>query len=211
MKKPFFIFGLTGGIASGKSTVAGFLREAGVPVIDADKLGHLVLEQTGEAFKPVVEAFGSDILNKGGEIDRQLLGAKVFDDDASRAKLESITHPAIARLAQRGMEMIAERGEPLACYEAALLVETGAHQFLDALVVVSCSLETQMARIVARDGFSKEAAAARIASQYPLADKLAVADHIVNNEGSLDAVETETKQVLAALRTQIAASDPGEV
>ncbi len=206
MKKPFFIFGLTGGIASGKSTVAGFLREAGVPVIDADKLGHLVLEKGGEAYKPVVEAFGADILNEDGEIDRQLLGAKVFDNSDHRTKLEAITHPAIARLAQTGMEMIAERGEPLACYEAALLVETGAHKFLDALVVVSCSLETQLNRIVARDGFSKEAAAARIASQYPLADKLEVADHVINNEGSLDAVEAETANVIAALRTQIEGS-----
>lgn len=203
MKPPFHIIGLTGGIASGKSTVAGFLQKAGIPVIDADKLGRIVLEKDGEAYEPTVNIFGSDILSEDGDIDRDKLGAKVFNNPEERAKLEAITHPAITRLSMRGMEIIAERGNRFAFYEAALLVETGVHKGLDALVVVSCSVATQMARLMARNGFSKEAAAARIASQYPLEEKLAVADYIIQNDGALSETYNETMKVLDALRVRI--------
>ncbi len=197
------VVGLTGGIASGKSTAAAFLREVGVPVIDADKLGHIALAQNGEAYKPVLEIFGKDVLNEAGDIDRQKLGEKVFDNSELRAKLEAITHPAIARLSQRGLEMIAERGELLAVYEAALLVETGIYKGLDALVVVSCTVATQLTRVIARNGFSKEAAAARIASQYPLEEKVGVADFIIHNNGSLDEARGQTLHVLAELRERL--------
>jgi dephospho-CoA kinase len=200
MKDNPIVVGLTGGIASGKSTVAGFLRDAGVPVIDADNLGHIALAKGGEAFDLAVKAFGADILGENGEIDRQKLGAKVFDNPDRRAKLEAITHPIIARLSKRGLEMIAERGEPLAIYEAALLVETGVYKGLDSLVVVSCSVAAQMERLVARDGFKPEAAAARIASQYPLEDKLAVADYIIDNDGSLDKTKAQTLNLLEELK-----------
>ncbi len=197
------IVGLTGGIASGKSTVASYLRDAGIPVIDADSLGHIVLEKNGEAYEPVVATFGEKILNESGDIDRQKLGAKVFDNAAQRAVLEGITHPAIARLSKRGMELIAERGEPLAVYEAALLVETGVHERLDALVVVSCSLATQLKRVMGRDGYTKEAAAARIASQYPLEEKLVVADYVIENDGELKETREKTLGVLAELKAML--------
>ena len=197
------IVGLTGGIASGKSTVAGFLREAGCPVLDADQLGKLVLERGHDAFDRVVETFGRDILGDNGDIDRKRLGAKVFDNPAERAKLEAITHPAIAELARRGMELIAERGEPLAFYEAALLVETGIYKSLHTLIVVSCTVETQVSRLRARDGFTAEAAAARIASQYPLGEKIKVADYVIDTEGSLDDVRRETLEVLSKLRGEL--------
>lgn len=200
MKKDLTVIGLTGGIASGKSTVAGFLREAGVPVIDADGLGHMALAEDGEAYAPVVEAFGADILGEGGQIDRQKLGAKVFDDPKRRAELEAIVHPVIGRLSKRGFEMIAERGEPMAFYEAALLVETGMYKALDGLVVVTCSIAAQMDRLVSRDGFTREAAAARIASQYPLEEKLAVADYIIENDGPLDETREATLGVLLELK-----------
>ena len=186
MTKKLHLFGLTGGIASGKSTVADLLRKEGVPVLDADMLGHQVLEQNGEAYKPVVEVFGADILTQGGAIDRQALGQKVFDDETARKKLEAITHPAISRLAKRGLELIEERGATLAFYEAALLVETGIYKGLEALVVVTCSVENQLKRVMARDGLSREAAAARIASQYPLEEKLAVADYTISNDGDFE-------------------------
>lgn len=203
MKSQLKVVGLTGGIASGKSTVAGFLRDAKMPVIDADSIGHLVLDTNGEAFEPVVAAFGADILTEEGTIDRQKLGAKVFDNAGKRAELEAITHPAIARLSKRGLEIIEERGEQMAFYEAALLVETGVHEGLDALVVVSCSVATQMARLMTRDGFGQEAAAARIASQYPLEEKLAVADYVIENNGSLSDARTSTLGVLGQLKNQL--------
>ena len=198
------IVGLTGGIASGKSTVAGFFREAGIPVMDADQFGHMVLARDdGAAYKPVLEAFGADILREDGEIDRQKLGKKVFGDEALRIKLESITHPAIAELSRQGMQLIEQRGAKLAVYEAALLVETGIHKGLFALIVVSCSVAAQLKRVMARDGLSKEAAAARIASQYPLEEKLKVADYVIPNDGALDETEAITLDVIEKLRSRL--------
>lgn len=196
------VVGLTGGIASGKSTVAGFLREAGAPVMDADSLGHMVIEPDGEAYGQVIEAFGQDIVSDDGRVDRRRLGEKVFDNPEQRSRLESITHPFIAKLAKRGVEMIGERGERLAFYEAALLIETGIHESLDATVVVACRVATQMQRLVDRDGFTKEAAAARIASQYPLEEKLAVADYVIDTDVQLEETKSKTIDVLAALRTR---------
>jgi dephospho-CoA kinase len=207
MKKSLHLFGLTGGIASGKSTVADNMRNAGVPVLDADTLGHQVLEKGGEAYGPVVEIFGSDILSADGAIDRQKLGQKVFDNTEARKKLEALTHPAISRLAKRGIELIKERGVELAFYEAALLVETGIYKGLEGLVVVTCSVENQLRRVMARDGFSKEAASARIASQLPFEEKLAVADYTISNDGDFDAVHTQTMGVLDAIRAKIAPPD----
>ena len=197
------IVGLTGGIASGKSTVARFLRSARMPVVDADELGHLALEKGTDTYQRVVATFGRDILDIEGRIDRQRLGAKVFDNPAKRAALEGITHPAIAALAKKAMTMIAEREEPIAFYEAALLVETGLHKSLPKLVVVSCSVETQLKRLTARDGLSNAAAAARIASQYPLEEKLKAADHIIDTEGTLEQTEQATLQVLSQLKASL--------
>jgi len=178
-------------------------------VIDADQLGRYVLDKDGEAYGPVVAEFGEDILDAEGDIDRAALGSSVFDDPQRRAKLEAITHPAIARLAHRGLEMIAERGETMAFYEAALLVETGVHERLEALVVVSCSVATQLARVIARNGLSKEAAAARIASQFPLEEKLKVADYVIENNGELEETRARAAEVLAELSARFGAGSGG--
>jgi len=201
------VFGLTGGIASGKSTVARLMREQGVPVIDADALGHMVLEPGAAAYAEVIREFGSDVTREDGTIDRQLLGGKVFDNPERRRALERITHPAIAALARRGLELIAERGETLAIYEAALLVETGTYRGLDGLIVVSCPVALQLERVVARDGLGREAAAARIASQLPLAEKLQVADHVIDNSGDLEDLARATAELLARLRNRAEAGE----
>jgi len=204
------VVGLTGGIASGKSTVARFLREAGVPVLDADGLGHMVLEPDGAAYRPVLEEFGKQILDADGvTIDRQKLGGLVFDDPARRRELEAITHPRIAVLARHGLELIAERGEPLAVYEAALLVETGLHESLAGLIVVSCPLEAQVERVCARDGITRPAAAARIASQLPLEDKLAVADFEIANDGDFEELRERTLAVLVSVRERFGIAGAG--
>jgi len=195
------VVGLTGGIASGKSTVARSMRKLGLPVIDADGLGHMVLEPDGEAYRPVLEAFGAGVLGDDGVmIDRQRLGRLVFDDPARRAELEAITHPAIAALAKRALALVADRGERLAVYEAALLVETGIHKGLAALIVVSCPLAQQLDRLVAREQFTRPAAAARIASQLPLGEKLSVADYVIDNSGTFEELESRVAFVCTALR-----------
>ncbi len=202
MSSQLIVVGLTGGIASGKSTVARFLREEKIPVIDADSLGRIALEKDTEPYSQVVASFGEDILDAEGQIDRQALGAKVFDNREARLMLESITHPAIAALAKRGLELIAERGERLAVYEAALLVETGIHKSLAALVTVSCSLETQMKRLMGRDGLTRAAAAARIASQFPLEEKVKAADYVIDTEGSPEETRLRTLDVLEGLKNR---------
>jgi dephospho-CoA kinase len=190
------VVGLTGGIASGKSTVARFTREAGLPVIDADALGHMVLAPDGAAYSEVLETFGAGVLGN----DRRRLGAMVFDNPERRVALEAITHPAITALARRGLELIEERGGRLAVYEAALLVETGMHRGLAALVVVSCSVENQLERVMARDGLDRAEVAARIASQYPLAEKLAVADWVVENDGTFEELRGRTVALVDEIR-----------
>ncbi|MBN2530254.1 MAG: dephospho-CoA kinase [Deltaproteobacteria bacterium] len=194
------VVGLTGGIASGKSAVSRMLRSADIPVLDADNLGHMVLEPDTDTYHTVIRAFGADILNGDGTINRQQLGKKVFDNEVERKKLEAITHPAIADMAKRGMTLIAARGVSFAVYEAALLVETGIYKGMDALIVVSCTLENQLIRLCNRDLLSKKDAITRIACQFPLDQKLAVADYVIENNGSYTDLETETQKVIVAIQ-----------
>jgi len=197
------VIGLTGGIASGKSTVSRVLRRCGIPVLDAAGLGHMVLEAGHPARDAVIDAFGRDILCADGvTIDRRRLGHKVFDSPAERARLEAITHPAIAALAKQGLALIADRGERLAVYEAALLVETGIHRHLEGLIVVSTSLENQLERLRLRDGLSAKDAATRIACQLPLAEKLNVADWVLENNGDPADLENRAQELATLLRTK---------
>jgi len=157
----------------------------------------------------VVAAFGAGILGEDGvRIDRQQLGKEVFDDPARRAELEAITHPAIAELASQGLALIESRGIPLAIYEAALLVETGIYRSLAALIVVSCPLADQIDRVCARDGFTREAAAARIASQLPLEEKLAVADFVVTNDGTPEELEQQVRSLIDELAERFVEAAP---
>lgn len=174
-------------------------RNAGVPVLDADGLGHMVLEPNGLAYAEVVHIFGNDILNDDETINRQILGKKVFDNDVERRKLEAITHPAIAAMAKQGMELIASKGVPFAVYEAALLVETGIYRNMEALIVVSTTVENQLIRLCARDKISKKDAVTRIACQYPLAQKLEVADYVIENNGTYVELECEAQKVIAQI------------
>jgi dephospho-CoA kinase len=193
------LFGLTGGIASGKSTVAARLRARGVPVIDADDLAREVVAQGTEGLHEVVEAFGSGVLGPSGALDRKALAKLVFADELARKRLNAITHPRIgARMIERAAEL--ERaGEPLACYEAALIVETGLADSFRPLVVCSCSEEVQAARVRARDGSSTEDAFARIRVQTPLAEKIAVADYVIDTSGSLEMNARKTDEVLESI------------
>lgn len=194
------LFGLTGGIASGKSTVGGFLRARGIPLIDADAVAREVVAPGTEGHALVVAAFGPSIVDREGAIDRKALGAIVFADASARQRLNAIVHPRIgARTLERRGEIEAE-GHALACYEAALLVENGLADAFRPLVVVAVSAEIQIARCMARDGLSRSEAMARIASQMPLAEKLALADHVIDNGGTLAETEAQTDAVLARIR-----------
>lgn len=199
----FVLFGLTGGVASGKSTVARRFAERGLDVIDADQVARDVVEPGTDGLAEVVQAFGEGVLTADGRLDRPALGKVVFGDAEARRRLEGILHPRIALETRRRAADLAEAGKTLACYEAALLVENRMQDVFRPLVVVSLPPELQRARLMARDGASQEEAQRRIDAQLPLAEKVAVADHVIDNVGDLDALRARADEVLDAIRAEV--------
>ena len=193
------LIGLTGGIASGKSTVARVLRELGVAVIDADAMAREVVAPGTEGLAEVIATFGPEVLAPDGGLDRAKLASIVFADTQARAKLTAITHPRIAQLSAQRIAEAMQTRTPYVVYEAALIVETGLHQGMAALIVVSASEPAQVQRAVARDAMTEEAARARIAAQLPLSQKTAVADYVIENEGDLSTLRARTLAVHEAL------------
>ena len=193
------VFALTGGIGSGKSTVAAHWRSLGLPVLDADQLARQAVAPGAPALARVVDTFGSEVLQPDGSLNRAALGARVFGDANARTRLNELVHPEVRRLAQTEFAALAARGEPLACYEVPLLFETGQAEAYRPVVLVSVSEATQVARIVGRDGADPAAARARIESQLPLATKAQQADHIISNEGPLADTLAQAAAVLQAV------------
>jgi dephospho-CoA kinase len=193
------VIGLTGGIASGKSTAARMLAELGAPVVDADRIAREVVAPGQPALAEIVDAFGPEVLLPDGTLDRKRVAAIVFADVEKRRRLNAITHPHIGGATQARLAELRAAGAPLAIYEAALLVENGLHRALDGLIVVSCSEELQLARLVGRDGLTEVEARARIAAQAPLADKLAAATWVIDTSGSL----ADTRQQVGRIWEQI--------
>jgi dephospho-CoA kinase len=197
------VFGLTGGFATGKSSVVARLRERGLPVLEADDLAREVVLPGSEGLAKVVEAFGPDVLDASGSLDRKRLGQRVFADPRERAKLEALTHPLIRGLQKQRMAELAASGEPLACYEAPLLVEVGLASELRPLVVVWTDEATQIERAMRRDGLDESAVRARLRAQRPLAEKRALADYVIDNTGSRARLSDETDRVLDAICTRL--------
>jgi dephospho-CoA kinase len=193
------LFGLTGGIASGKSTVAARLRARGVPVIDADELAREVVAAGTDGLRAIVAAFGEGVLDGAGALDRKALAQVAFSDDAARKVLNGITHPRIAQLTAERAAAIGATGEPLACYEAALLVENGVADMFRPLVVVACPEAVQLARVLTRDDASREDALARIRAQKPLPEKVAAADYVIETTGTLEENREKTDAVLRSI------------
>jgi dephospho-CoA kinase len=196
------IVGLTGGIGSGKSTVANMFRDLGITVIDADRLARDVVAPGSDGLSQIVDHFGDDVLTQDGALDRAKLGSIVFDDPDKRRELERITHPLIgAAMMQRAAEA-GQSGEPWVIYDAALLVENGLEDAFHRLIVVALDRDTQMQRVMARDGLDPDDVAKRIDAQMPLEEKVAVADIVIDNGGTLE----ETKQQVVAAKEAIDAS-----
>lgn len=193
------IVGLTGGIASGKSTVGRIFRELGVQVVDADLVAREVVAKGSEGLAEVVRAFGEGVLAHDGSLDRKKMGEIVFADPEKRKRLEAITHPRIAARSMAALAALARRGDAYGVYEAALLVENGSHRMMAALVVVAASAETQLRRVMARDGLTEREARARLVAQLPLEEKIAVADHVIWNDGDHAALRARTEEVHRAL------------
>jgi dephospho-CoA kinase len=199
VSRRFLLVGLTGGLATGKSTVSTILRSLGCVVLDADQLARDVVAPGEPALAAIVEAFGRDVLGPDGALDRKRLGALVFTDPERRRRLEAITHPAIRdRFLARLAELEAQGFEGIVVWDAPVMIETGGHRAMDKLVVVVADAATQRARALARDGDATDAER-KIASQMPLADKAKLADYVIDNSGDRAATEARTREVHAAL------------
>jgi dephospho-CoA kinase len=194
------VIGLTGNFGSGKSTVAGMFRRAGIPAIDADRISRDVLAPGGRAYADVVREFGRDVLHPDGSVDRKRLGAIVFSDPARRALLESLTHPAILEAMKEALAALSREGHGAAVVEAALIHESRVKGLFDAVVSVRCDEETQIRRAMARDGISREEALARLRAQMDADGKAQRSDHVIDNSGSLEETWAQVERVAAILR-----------
>jgi len=189
--------GLTGGIASGKSTVAGMLVELGAVLIDGDALAREVVARGTPGLAQVVAEFGEGLLTSEGDLDRPALGRIVFADEAARRRLEAITHPLIfERYAE--LEAAAPPGA-LVVHDIPLLAESGRADTFDAVLVVDVPHEVQVDRMVRDRGWSREEAEARIAAQASREDRLAIATHVIDNTGTLEELRARVEEVYAEL------------
>jgi dephospho-CoA kinase len=188
------LVGLTGGIGSGKSTVARLLEKRGAVVFDADLLAREAVAPGTPGHTAVIERFGADVLAPGGELDREALASIVFADPSARRDLEQIVHPEVRRLFAEGSEAYRDT-DRVVVFSAPLLVESGMHTAFEILVVVSATVATQIERLMRQRGMSEASIRARIDAQAPLEDKAAVADFIVDNEGSLDELESQVERL----------------
>jgi dephospho-CoA kinase len=190
---------LTGGIATGKSHVANRLRDAGVPVVDADQLAREAVAPGTRGLAAVVARFGDDILTPHSSLDRARLGEIVFRDANARRDLEAIIHPAVGK----GIDEFFARlpsNTPFAVADIPLLFETGGEHRFDKVIVVACARETQIERVMARDGLSREEAERRVASQWPIAEKVKKADYVIRTDGTHEQTNAQVTALLTQLR-----------
>jgi dephospho-CoA kinase len=186
------LIGLTGNIATGKSTVAAMLADLGATVIDADRITHQVMRKGNAVYERIVAAFGAQVVGADGEIDRQALGQIVFGDAAALRRLEEIVHPAVGAEVRQRVEQAAT---PIVVIEAIKLIEAGWHRFCQALWVTDCPRTQQVARLAKERKLDQQEAYRRIDAQPPQAQKTALADVVIDTSGDLD--ETR-RQVQAA-------------
>lgn len=203
-----FSVALTGGIASGKTTVANLLAEHGALLIDSDQLAREVVEPGTPGLAQVVTRFGEQVLTQAGSLDRQALGEIVFADAAARADLNAIIHPLVRR---RRAELIAQAAaDQIVVSVIPLLVETGLVDQFDAVVVVDVPSQTQVARLVRRNDISQEQAQARLDAQASRAERLAAADWVVTNSGSRAELEAQVERLWSQMRSKAQGCEPGK-
>jgi dephospho-CoA kinase len=187
-----FRVGLTGGIASGKSTVARLFAALGIPIIDSDELAREVVAPGQPLLTQIAEQFGSHVIAADGSLDRRVLRDVVFADPSARAALEALTHPAIAEASERQARAV---GGPYQIHAIPLLVEKKLASRVDRVLVVDCDEETQIRRLQARDGSTIEQARAILAAQASRAERLAAADDVVSNSGDMQALRRQVEKL----------------
>lgn len=189
------IIGLTGGIASGKSTASNILKTFGATIIDADILAHKVIEKGKPALKEIVETFGKDILRKDGILDRKKLGKIVFSDERKLKTLNAIVHPAVHKLSEELFGIEKAKGTEKIIYDSPLLIEENLMDRVDEVWLVYVDPKTQLERLIKRNGFSREEAMDRIESQLSLEEKKRYADVLIDNNGGIERLEKQLREV----------------
>jgi dephospho-CoA kinase len=194
------LVGLTGGIASGKSTVAAILRRLGASIINADELSREVVQPGQDAWIEIIKNFGSDILQEDHTLDRRKLRKIVFDNPEARKKLEAIIHPRVRALAERRIGELASSGSSLIVYEVPLLFEAQIHLWLRPVILVACKVETQRKRLLERDHLTQLEAQQHLDAQMSLEEKRKLADYVIENDGALEDLEQQVRTVLQKIQ-----------
>jgi dephospho-CoA kinase len=192
------IIGLTGGIVSGKSTVARMFKDLGAKIVDADKLGHQVILTQGAAWKRIIKIFGKDILQKDQTINREKLGKIVFANQNLLKKLNKITHPEIIKLIKKEISLAKDKSKEekkILIIDAALIYETKIDRLMDKIIVVYLNEEEQLERLIKRNNLSKKEASQKIKSQIPLKEKIEIADYVIDNSNSLDKTKEQVEKI----------------
>ncbi|KAL1915005.1 uncharacterized protein VTP21DRAFT_7710 [Calcarisporiella thermophila] len=197
------IIGLTGGIATGKSTVSRAFRSLSIPVIDADLIAHQIMEPGQPGYRDILRHFGTSILHPDGRIDREKLGAIIFADAEQRKVLNKCTHPHVRREIWKKIFWYWFVGERLIVLDVPLLIESGMHKFVSAVVVVFCSEKLQLSRLMARDNSTEQQAKQRIRAQMPLSEKCRYANHIIDNSGSKAETERQVRNLVEKLQPNV--------
>ena len=197
------LIGITGGIASGKSTMINYLNEKGYSTIEADQLGHKILEPENPGYKNILEIFGTDILDKSGTINRQILGKIVFSNPNKLKQLNDISHPAISKMIKKEYKKLSPNSlEGIVFLEAALLIETDWYKLCDQIWVVLLEHFLANKRLQLRDGLSKEEAESRLSSQISPEKRIEFADLVINNNKSSKDLILQTKSALRNLKSK---------
>ena len=197
------VIGLTGGIASGKSLVSERLAELGAVIIDADKLGHESYLPGTDTYRAVIDAFGSDVVSPDGEIDRKVLGSKVFGDPEARRRLEQIVWPAIRRLAVARIEALRSERAPVVVLEAAVLIEAEWFDLADEVWIVEASPDVARARLMERNGLTPQQAQARLQAQLTNEKRRPYAGVIIENNGSLEDLRRTVDDAWAKIEARV--------
>lgn len=204
MRRKVLVIGLTGGIASGKTTVATILQELGAAVLDADEVAKKIVQKGKPAYKEIIKTFGRKVLTSDGDLNRKLLGKIVFNDEEKRKKLESIIHPRVKEYFLEEIQRIKEKDpQKIIVLDVPLLLESGMETLVDEVWVVAVSEELQIKRIELRDRIGRQEALKRIKAQMPLKEKLKYADRIINAEGTLE----DTKRQVVSLWREITGNE----
>jgi dephospho-CoA kinase len=203
------VFGLTGGIAAGKSTVAARWWQRGLPVADADELARQVVAPETKGLAAAVQLLGRDVLRADGTLDRSLVAARVFADAEARRSLERVLHPLIQEALHARARMLEKQGAALLCYEAPLLVEVGRASLYRPLVVVTASETTQLQRAFKRRHQDEKTVRARIAAQLPMAEKAKFADLLITNDGTVEELHQQADSTLVKVCRTLAI-DPAQ-